>query len=154
MDAETRRKRLALNLGRIDEPDQDFIRDINEGRAELQAERDALQRQLTALEDEAEHASNPALLEHLPIGPVDIAALPDKLSRRLFEVLRLEIRYDRVANKAKCRITLSGSTMKAAGLATTEIIAMAPLSDVHVRQEEQEETAMRTDHTSTPARFC
>jgi hypothetical protein len=35
----------------------------------------------------------------------------DAISRRLFEVLRLEIRYDHTAHMATCALTLTGETI-------------------------------------------
>lgn len=77
-------------------------------RAELRAERDELSQQLAALEDEVHRAPNVALLGRLPVTPIDLTELPDELSRRLFEVLRLEIRYDHLTRVATCRVTLTG----------------------------------------------
>jgi site-specific DNA recombinase len=41
-----------------------------------------------------QQAPNPGLPDYLPVMPIDLALLPDDISRRLFEALRLEIRYD------------------------------------------------------------
>nr|AGS49998.1 hypothetical protein [uncultured bacterium esnapd26] len=49
--------------------------------------------------------------------------MPDELSRRLFEALRLEIHYDGVTNEALCRITLTGDTIEAVARATHETAA-------------------------------
>ena len=80
-ETETKSKRLIRNLELTDGIDQDFIRDINERRAELRARRDELQRKLAAAEDQAHRAPNPALLGQLPVTPVDLASMPDEISR-------------------------------------------------------------------------
>jgi hypothetical protein len=36
-----------------------------------------LERQLAEAEDEVQRASNPTLLDYLPVAPVDLAELPD-----------------------------------------------------------------------------
>jgi hypothetical protein len=40
-----------------------------------------------------------------------LGKLGDAISRRLFEALRLEIRYDHTAHMATCEITLTGDTI-------------------------------------------
>jgi hypothetical protein len=45
------------------------------------------------------------------VGQIDLAELPDELSRQLFEALRLEIRYNPSTQVATCRITLIGLTI-------------------------------------------
>lgn len=72
-ETEAKSKRLVRSLELADDVDQHLIRDINERRAELRAERDELTRQLAQLEDEVHKAPNPALLDQLPITQVDLA---------------------------------------------------------------------------------
>lgn len=62
----------------------EFVRDVNNRRVELQAERTRLEGQPTTFEDQVREAVNPDLLD----------LLPDEVSRPLFEALRLEIHYD------------------------------------------------------------
>ena len=50
--------------------------------------------------------------------------MPDDLSRRLFDVLRLEINYDRSTNLATCRVTLSGDTVRAVAQASHEVVTL------------------------------
>ena len=88
-DTEAKGRRLVRNLEIMDDVDQEFIREINERRAELRSQRETLERQLTEVEDEVRRAPNPALLDYLPVTAVDLAEMPDELSRRLFEALRL-----------------------------------------------------------------
>jgi hypothetical protein len=91
----------------VETPGRQFIRDINERRAELLAQKEDLERQLAQLEGQVDQAPNPDPLSRLPVTPVDLALMPDELSRRLFEALRLEIHYDGVTNEALCRIALN-----------------------------------------------
>jgi hypothetical protein len=49
--------------------------------------------------------------------------LPDDLSRRLFEALRLEIHYDGVINEAVCRITLTADTIEAVSRTAHQTVA-------------------------------
>lgn len=87
-ETQTKNKRLIRTLEISDEIDQELVRGINERQAQLRAEREDLEHQLAEAEDELHRAPNPELLHRLPMGQ-----LPDELSRRLFEALRLEIHY-------------------------------------------------------------
>lgn len=109
-DLDSRGRRLARSLELIDDPDPDFIRDINERRAELRQERRRTETALADGERHAVQAPNPDLLAGLPVGVPDLDRLPDHLTRALFETLRLKITYDRVANRATCQVTLGAET--------------------------------------------
>lgn len=122
-EAETKRKNLVRNL-ELTDVDQDFVRDVNERRAELQGEIETLKAQLTTAEDEVQQASNPGLLDFLPVTPVELTDLPDELSRKLFEALRLEIHYDYVSRSATCRVTLLGDTIEAVSKTTQEAVVI------------------------------
>lgn len=80
-----------------------------------------MERQLVEAEDEVRRAPNPALLDYLPVSAVELAEMPDELSRRPFEALRLEIRYD---HNATCCVTLLGDTVDL--LATVEPAGAGP----------------------------
>ena len=71
-----------------------------------------MEQQLAQAEDEVQYAPNPALLDYLPVTAIDLADMPDELSRRLFEALRLEIHYDYNTRTATCRVALLGDTIK------------------------------------------
>jgi hypothetical protein len=66
----------------------------------------------------------PMLLDYLPIAPVDLAELPDELSRSLFEALRLEIHYDYSTRTATCRVTLLGDTIETVSRTTQEAVVI------------------------------
>ena len=125
-DTDTKSKRLIRNLELADDLDQEFLRDIKERRAELRAHRADLERQLAAAEEQAHQTHNPALLDHLPVAAVDFDGMPDETSRRLFEALRLEIRYDPASRIARCSITLTGDTIDAVSRTSQEVMAAAP----------------------------
>jgi site-specific DNA recombinase len=123
-DADTRGKRLARNLELIDDPDEDFIRDIKERRAELRQQKAQLEAQLADAEQHAAQAPNADLLAALPVGALDLDLLPDHLTRALFEALRLQIHYDKATNIATCRITLSADTINAAAATAGKAIVI------------------------------
>ena len=50
--------------------------------------------------------------------------MPDELSRKLFEALRLEIRYDPDARRATCRVTLVGDTIDTVARTATEAVVI------------------------------
>jgi hypothetical protein len=109
-----------------DDLDPDFIRDINQRRAELRALHDDLEGQLAAAQQQGQGICNPALLDHLPVAEVDLEGMPDDVSRRFFEALRLEIRYDPAARTARCSITLAGDTIDAVSRIAQEATARGP----------------------------
>lgn len=145
-ETESKSKRLLRNLELVDAPDPDFVRDINERRAESRVHKQSLTEQMAELEDQVHQAPNPDLLSRLPVAPVDLSALPDDLSRRLFEALRLEIHYDGVANEAVCRITLTGDTIDAVARATHETAATPLPQDAADRTSNDRK--MKIDMTS------
>lgn len=106
-----RRFRLVRALELAEVPDQELLNDISRRRAELAAEHRELTEQLQQLRDTEPQQANPDLLDQLPIGPCDIAALPEPLARRLFEALRLEIHYDKTAHTGLYRIALAATNM-------------------------------------------
>ncbi|MBX6357114.1 MAG: hypothetical protein IRZ05_14835, partial [Micromonosporaceae bacterium] len=144
-DTENRSRRLLRNFELVDQPDQDMIRDVNERRIALRAERDELRQKLAALEEQEAQAPNPELLRALPVGPVDLDALPDTLSRRLFEALRLEIRYSRMTNIATCRITLTGETLPAASRVGAAAVTTVRDAQNRIYPEAETLTAQATE---------
>ncbi len=152
-DTEARSRRLIRNVEVLDEPDEEFIQDINRRRVELRAEREALQQQLDEVEEQVHAAPNPGLLGHLPVTPIDLAQMPDDISRRLFEALRLEIRYDGRTNEAVCTITLSGETIDAVSRTAHEaaIVPMGSIEGDRMKHHAKEE---EIDHDLSPATFC
>ncbi|WP_144065228.1 hypothetical protein [Lentzea albidocapillata] len=122
----TRSTNLLRSLEVATEVTDEFVRDVNNRRVELQAERTRLEGQLAAFEDQVREAVNPELLDCLLITGVDLDLLPDEVSRPLFEALRLEIHYDYETRTAVCRITLTGDTVGAAERAATEAVAALP----------------------------
>ncbi|WP_189060254.1 recombinase family protein [Longimycelium tulufanense] len=124
-DTEAKIKRTVRNLELVDDPDRDLIRDINERRAELRAQKQQFESQLAEVEERILHAPNPDLIDALPVAKIQIDELSDDLARALFEALRLEIHYNKHTNQATCRITLTGQTITAARHAART--AVAPL---------------------------
>ncbi len=116
-DLDARKKRLIRTLevvdGDNDEPDTELIQDIKNRRAEIKAERAKLAAELADLEDQANNQQDTDLLRMLPVGNCDLHALPDDLTRKLFEALRLEVHYNKADNTALFHITLSGATLSA-----------------------------------------
>jgi hypothetical protein len=78
---------------------------------------------LAAAQQQGQDIRNPALLDHLPVTDINLEGVPDDISRRLFEALRLEIRYDPAARTARCSITLAGETIDAVSRVAQEATA-------------------------------
>ncbi|MDT7846986.1 hypothetical protein [Streptomyces justiciae] len=110
-EAETKSKRLLRGLELVDNPDQSFVRDLNERRAELHGQQLGLERQLAGLEVEIQETPNPDLLARLPITSVDVTDMPEVMSRPLFEILHLKIHYDHRTELATCRVTLTSGSI-------------------------------------------
>jgi site-specific DNA recombinase len=121
-DTDVKTSRLIRTLEITDDIDHDFISGIKQRRAELRAQREDQERQLDQAQQQGQDIRNPALLDHLPVSAVDLAGMPDEASRRLFEALRLEIRYDPATREARCSITLAGDTIDAVSRATREVM--------------------------------
>ncbi len=85
--------------------------------------------------------------------PIDLAQLPDDISRRLFEALRLEIRCDGRTNEAVCTITLSGETIEA--VSRTAHAGAVPMGSIKGDQMNQDYAEVEEiDHDLSPATFC
>jgi hypothetical protein len=82
-----------------------------------------MERQITAAREQAQEVHNPALLDHLPVMAVDLEGMPGEALRQLFEVFRLEIRYDPITRQARCSITLSGDMIDSVARVTQEAMA-------------------------------
>jgi site-specific DNA recombinase len=137
-DTETKIKRTVRNLELIADPDPDLIRDINERRAELRAQKQHYETQLADLEARILHTPNPDLIDALPITEIQIDQLPEDLARSLFEALRLEIHYNKHTNTATARITLTGQTITTARHATHNA-TVTPLRHKQDRDEHKDQ---------------
>ncbi|MEC3974357.1 recombinase family protein [Amycolatopsis sp. H20-H5] len=139
-------KNVVRSFALFDKPTEDLVRDINEQRAELHERKSQLEDQLSEAQEENQQAPNPDLLDALPTGEVLIDELPEDVARRLFEVLRLELRYHKNTNKLKCLATLIGPMIPAARRAGHEATAL-PLGrqkwlDQRKHKKENKEDAM------------
>lgn len=135
----SRSKGTIRNFDLVDDPDEHFIRDINERRAELRAQREQLELQLAEVELRILVAPNPALLGALPMMKIEVDPLPQELARVLFEALWLEVRYNCDTNTVTCRATLSGPTVAAASRAAHEaaVIWLVDARQRHVQCKQE-----------------
>ena len=51
--------------------------------------------------------ASPDLLDQLPVSDVNLSSAPEHVLRRMFESFRLQVRYDKVASWATCRVAIS-----------------------------------------------
>ena len=144
-DIDVRIKRTIRNFELVDDPDEDFVRDINERRGELRAQREQLEAQLADTEQRILAGPNPGLIDALPIMKIEVDQLPEELARALFEALRLEIRYNRNTDIAICRVTLTGPTITAASR-TAHNAAVVSLDAVRQRREQRKQTKRNRSH--------
>lgn len=142
-DTDVKIKRVVRNFELVDEPDEDYIRDINTRRIELRAHKKQLEDRLGDLERRILHAPNPDLIDALPITQIDVEKLPVELARALFEALRLEIHYNKITNTATFSITLTGPTIAAASSAAHDATVIA--LDDHRKGRDQHKHADTID---------
>ncbi|MDT8915142.1 hypothetical protein [Amycolatopsis sp. PS_44_ISF1] len=138
-------KRVIRNFELVDEPDEDFVRDIRERRNELRAQRDQLETRLAEAERHVQVAPNPDLLDALPVTKINVDQLPEELARALFDALRLEIRYNRDTHTATCRVTLTGPAITAASR-TARDAAVVSLDYARQRCEQRKQQAEQAHH--------
>ncbi|WP_253874757.1 recombinase family protein [Actinomadura rupiterrae] len=111
-DLDARQRRLVHSLELTDDPPAALIRNIKTRSQELTTDREAKQAELAELEAALPPRHSPELLDALPAGPVDISLLPDEITRKLFDVFRLEVSFDKRTRIAHCRVTLAGTTIE------------------------------------------
>jgi site-specific DNA recombinase len=125
--------RLVASLERQD-LDAAFVLKIQDRFRGLEDERGVIAGELKALEREAavnEHS--PEVLQSIPqtVLPA-FADVPEPLLRALFESFRLEVRYDKAANRARCRVTITDDTAEAIRSSIDTMEAGAHLTNVKV----------------------
>jgi hypothetical protein len=103
-----RQDRLVRNLELDDDTDGVTFRRIRERMDELENERLRKLKDLHALRGEEPDAdpASPDLLDQLPAGDVSLSSAPEHVLRRMFESFRLQVRYDKVASWATCRVAI------------------------------------------------
>lgn len=109
-DLDRRITRQVQSLEVAEPLDAAFVSDVQVRMAELRDQRSTRLAEL----DQAEIAlaatpTEPAveLLDALPVGMVDFAAMPPALARRLFEMFRLQVHYNRHIHRRRLQITIA-----------------------------------------------
>ena len=105
-DVDKRRSRQVRAL-ELSDDDEGFIREVRCRVAELGVERARLVTSLDALNAERPPTVDPTLIRALPIEQINLATLDHELRFKLFRLFRLEVRYDKLSNRADCTITLT-----------------------------------------------
>jgi hypothetical protein len=111
LDARARRLVRALELNTALDDDRGggvAFAEVHGRLAELQRQRDATTRDLTALDNQQQPADTGAveLLDALPVGTIALQGAPEPTLRRLFVAFQLQVRYDKHANWATLQVTL------------------------------------------------
>ncbi len=112
-DLTQRRDRQFHVLELADDPDRRFVHGVQARVAELDERIRIKESEIVDLRRAAPARQDPALIDALPAGRCEVAALPDAMRRRMFEAFRLQIRYDKATNKAHCRVILCADTITA-----------------------------------------
>jgi hypothetical protein len=111
-DIEERRKRLIRSLEMCTDPDPDLLQGVQLRLAELRAEQTDIEQERHAADLRVRDGTNPGLLDLVPVGRPNVDQSEDVM-RRLFELIRLEIRYDGRTREAVYRCTLTAERMPA-----------------------------------------
>ncbi|RBM14125.1 hypothetical protein DEH69_18875 [Streptomyces sp. PT12] len=108
-----RRDRQFHALELAEDPDRRFVQGVQARVAELDQRIRGKKGEIDDLRRAAPPRQDPALIDALPVGACEVAALPDAMRRRVFEAFRLQIRYDKVTTTAHCRVILCADTIAA-----------------------------------------
>lgn len=109
-----------------------------------------LEEQLAAAEENLQQAPNPDLLDALAVGEVEVDKLPEDVARRLFEALRLELRYDKTTNRLTCCAWLTGPTMPAAQKAANDAVILTFAGAGEVASAARPPTTRNSARTALP----
>jgi len=132
-DLTARQDRLITELETTDPTDPAFRHRLRRRFDTLEAERATKTAQLTELEKTLTSQPEPDvdLLDALPILiGVNITEAPERLQRKLYDALQLQVRYDR-PDQARFRLTLTDDTVEALTLATTGTAVVGPETRAH-----------------------
>ncbi|WP_149261925.1 hypothetical protein [Actinomadura sp. K4S16] len=106
-DLGRRRARVLDPLEQLDDPSEAFVQNINERAAQIAADLEAAQAKLREVRSAAPPRPYPELLDLLPAGAIDPGRVPGPVLRRLLDVLRLRMRYDRKTGRMDCEVTIT-----------------------------------------------
>ena len=149
-DVEKKMKNNIRSLELVEDVDQDFIRDLNQRRTELRAEKHNLQQTLADTEARILATPNIELIDALPIGPVDVGQLPEDMARRLFEALQLEIHYNIDTNHTTFKITINSQTLPATSDAAHDAVVLPFRPKQHTQPQQTQHPPDTRDHQSGP----
>jgi site-specific DNA recombinase len=105
-----RQDRLIATLETRDDATGALFDRVRDRMDTLERERTAKVAALRELDQAAEPASDPGLLDALPTTTIDWTDVPAEFQRDLFDALHVQIRYDRTTNTAHGQVTLVGDT--------------------------------------------
>jgi site-specific DNA recombinase len=105
-----RQDRLIATLETRDDATGALFDRVRDRMDTLERERTAKVAALRELDQAADPASDPGLLDALPTTTIDWNEVPAEFQRDLFDALQVHIRYDRTTNTAHGQVTLVGDT--------------------------------------------
>ncbi|MBS2536970.1 zinc ribbon domain-containing protein [Catenulispora sp. NF23] len=111
-DVDKRRSRQVRAL-ELSDNDEGFIREIRCHVAELGTEQARLVASLETLNAERPPTMDPTLIRALPMSQINLAELDHELRFKLFRMFRLEVRFNKLSNRAHCTITLTPEALPA-----------------------------------------
>lgn len=90
-----------------------MFRKVRERLDEIDQERRGKEEELSRLEPEEleNDPGGPELLDLLPSGRADFAPATEEIMRRIFDVFRLRVRYNKTSNKAFIRVTITADAL-------------------------------------------
>jgi hypothetical protein len=121
-----------------------MARQLREGFAEIAAKRKDLDAQLNALAagPEAPTASDPRLLDRLPLMEADLERLPEDMERELFDGFQLQVRYHQPTRRVTLRVTIDGDAVPRLISVSQAIMQRAGSHAIQLRNRERPPTAL------------
>jgi hypothetical protein len=124
--------------------DQEWRGQLRESFAEIAAKRKDLDAQLNALAagPEAPTASDPRLLDRLPLMEADLERLPEDMERELFDGFQLQVRYHQPTRRVTLRVTIDGDALPRLISVSQAIMQRAGSHAIQLRNRERPPTAL------------
>lgn len=132
-----------------------IFRRVRERLAELERQRLEKVEKLRALEAEApqDDPGDVDLLDELPIVAGGLSQAPEDILRRIFQALRLSMRYDKVAGRASCEVAISEDALDEV-LAASTLALRAPSFTRYEPKRPGRWTQARADARDVARRRC
>ncbi|GAA2036675.1 hypothetical protein GCM10009800_23220 [Nocardiopsis rhodophaea] len=128
-ELDTRMGRLVRSLEEVDDPSGDLARQVQARSREIAEERREKARELAELAGARPPEPDVGLLDVLPITSADLAEVPGKLLRPLFEAFRLQVAVNKAEEKVDVGVVLLPETVNDVRVITDQVVSCAEPRD-------------------------